>query len=114
MTINRLCKDVCGLSGNTWNPGAAGSWTRVHHHIVALLERLNKEIKKKTKERYTELGTARIKWNEEDARNVIICNMHQCMDSWTMRKDYPITMFATGEIATDGIKDDIIDLKKRR
>ena len=31
-----------------------------------------------------------------------------------MRKDYPITMFATGEIATDGIKDDIIDLKKRR
>ena len=52
MTINRSCKDVGGLSRNTQNPGATERWTKIHNHVVALRERLNKKIKKKVRERH--------------------------------------------------------------
>ena len=48
MTINRSCKDVGGLSRNTRNPAATERWTKIHHDIVVLRERLNKKIKRKT------------------------------------------------------------------
>ena len=58
ITINRLCIDG-GPSGNTQNPNATERWTKMHH-IVVLHEWLNEKIKKRTKERHVELGTARI------------------------------------------------------
>ena len=111
MTINRSCKDVRGLSRNKQNPGATEKWTRMHYHIVALREHLNKKILNKTKERHVDLGTARIEQDEGVVRNIITC-----IDAWLSElweKGHPITNFATGEIATDGMKDDIIDLKER-
>ena len=76
MTINRSCKDVGGLSGNTQNAGATEMWRKIHNHIVALREHLNKKINKKTKERHVELGTARIE-RDEEVKNIIIC-----IDTW--------------------------------
>ena len=61
ITINRSCKDVGGLSVNKNNPGATERWTKIHHHIVALREHLNKKMKKKAKEKHVDLNTARIK-----------------------------------------------------
>ena len=49
--------------------------------------------------------------DEENARNI-----RTCIDAWVpelWKSGHPITNFATGEIATDEMKDDIIDLKKR-
>ena len=71
--INRSCKNVGGLSGNIQNPGAPERWTKIHHHIVALREHLNKKIKKNAKERHVELSTTRIERDEEDVRNIITC-----------------------------------------
>ena len=76
MAINRSCKDIDGISGNTKNPGATERWIKAHH-IVALHEHLNKKIKKKTKERHVELGNASIERDEEDKRNIITC-----IDAW--------------------------------
>ena len=74
----RPCKDVGGLSKkNPQNPGATERWTKIHHHIVAQHEHLNKKIKKKTKERHVELGNASIERDEEDKRNIITC-----IDAW--------------------------------
>ena len=39
--------------------------------------------------------------------------MYQCIPSWIVGKDHPITIFATGEIAKYDMKDNIIDLKER-
>ena len=64
ITINRSCKRVGGLSRNTQNPGATERWTKVHHHIFALREHLNQRLRKRTKERHVELGTARFEPNK--------------------------------------------------
>ena len=109
MTINRSCKDVGGLSGKTENPGATQWWT-IHHHIVALHEYQNKKISKNTTQKHVDLGVARME-RDEDVRNI-----RTCIDAWVpelWKSGHPITNFATGEIATDEMKDDIIDLKKR-
>ena len=111
MKINRSWKDVGGLSGNTQNPGATERWTKIHHHIVALREHLNKKIKKKAKERHVELSTTRIEREEEDVRNIITCIHAWLPEHW--EKGHPITNFATGEIAMDDRKDGVIHLKKR-
>ena len=74
ITINRSCKRVGGLSRNTQNPGATERWRKVHHQVFALREYLNQRLTKRTKERHIELGTARFEQDEEDARNIIICN----------------------------------------
>ena len=34
MKINRLCKDVGGLSENTLNSGVTERWARIHHHLL--------------------------------------------------------------------------------
>ena len=111
MTINSSCKDVGGLSGNTQSPGATERWTKIHHHIVALREHLNNKVKKKTKERHLELGTSRIERDEEDVSSIITYIYAWLPELWG--KDHPITSFAAGEIATDDVKDDIIDLRER-
>ena len=76
--------------------------------FVALCEHLNKKIrKKKTKEKLVELGDARIERDEEDVKNIITC-----IDGWLPKlweKGHTITNFSTDEIATDNMKDDIID-----
>ena len=110
MTINRSCKDIDGISGNTKNPGATERWIKAHH-IVALHEHLNKKIKKKTKERHVELGTARIERDEEDVRNIITCFNAWLPESW--EKGHHITNFAMGETAMDDRNDGIIDLRER-
>ena len=110
MTINRLCKDIDGLSENRQNPGATKIWAKIHHHIVALREH-HKKIKKKTKERHVELGISRIEQDEKDVRNIIICINAWLPELW--EKTHPITNFAIGEIVTDNMRNDIIDLKER-
>ena len=47
MTINRSSKETGGLSGKTVNVGATERWERIHHHMVAMRERLNYKNKKK-------------------------------------------------------------------
>ena len=79
-------------------------------YIAVLSEHLNKKTKKKTTERHVELGTARIKRNEEDVRNIITRINAWLPESW--EKGHPIKNFATGETATDNM-DNIIDLKER-
>ena len=71
---------------------------------------LTRKCKKKTKERHVELGAARIERDEEDVRNIITCISVWLPNLW--EKGHTITKFATGEIVTDNIKDDIIDLKE--
>ena len=70
----------------------------------ALREYLNQRLTKRTKERHIELGTARFEQDEEDARNIIICNYAWLPELW--EKGHPITNFATGEIATDDMKNE--------
>ena len=82
--------------------------------IIILLrycEHLKKKIKMNAKERHIELGTARIERDEEDVRNIITSIVAWIPELW--EKGHPITNFATGGIATDDMKDDIIDLKER-
>ena len=45
MTINKSCKDVGGLSGNTENPVATHRRARIDHHIVTLSEHQNNKNK---------------------------------------------------------------------
>ena len=109
MTINKSCKDVGGLSGDTGNPGATQRWARTHHHIVALREHQNKKIKKKTILKHVGLGPDRMEHHEADVRNI-----RTCINTWLpdMRQHgHPITNFASGEIATDEMINDSIDLK---
>ena len=47
MTINRLRKNVGGLSESTLNSGVAERWTKIHRHIVAPREHFNKKMLKK-------------------------------------------------------------------
>ena len=56
VTINRSCREVGGLLGNTQNPCATENWTKTYY-IVALHEHLHKKINKKTKERHVGFGT---------------------------------------------------------
>ena len=109
MNINKSCKDVGGLSENTENPGATRRWARIHHHIVALHEHQNKEIKEKTIQKHVELGPGRMERHEADARNT-----RTCIDTWLpdlWKHGHAIMNFASGEIATDEMINDIIDLK---
>ena len=106
MTINKSCKDVGGLSGNRipW-------WANIYHHIVALREHQNKNIKKKTIQKHVELGPGRMQHDEADVRNI-----RTCIDTWLLdlrKHGHPITNFASGEIAKDKMINDIIDLKNR-
>ena len=77
ITINKSCKDVGGLSGNTENPGVTQRWARIHHHIVALREHQSKKIKKKTIQKHAELGPGRMERDEADVRNI-----RTCIDTW--------------------------------
>ena len=65
VTINRSCREVGGLLGNTQNPCATENWTKIYY-IVALHEHLHKKINKKTKERHFRFGTDRMGRDEED------------------------------------------------
>ena len=109
--INRSCKEVGGLSRNTQNPGANEGWTKIHHHIVALREHIKKEKKRRLKKRHVKLRTARIEQDEKDVRNIITCINAWLPELW--RKGHARTNFATGEIAMDDMRDNIIDLKER-
>ena len=59
-TINRQCKDVGGIGGNTDNLGTTDCWARNSHLIAALPERMNKKIRKKTKQKHANLGKPRM------------------------------------------------------
>ena len=73
MTIDKSCKDVDGISGDTENPGATQRWTISHHHIVALREHQNKKIKKKMIQKHVEFGPGRMECDEADVRNIRTC-----------------------------------------
>ena len=94
----------------TQNPGATERWTKIHH-IVALRKHLNKKTKKKIKERRFQLGTARIERDEEGVKNIMTCIDAWIPEQW--KKDQPMTNFATDEIGTDDVNDDITDSKER-
>ena len=77
MTINKSCENVGGLFGNTENPGATQRQARIHHHIFALREHQNNEIKKKTMQKHFELGPGRMEHDEVDVRII-----RTCIDTW--------------------------------
>ena len=113
MTINKSCKYVGRQhrSGNIENPGATQRWVRIHHHIFALREHQNKKIKKKTMQKYVKLDPGRMERDKADVRNI-----RTCIDTWVpdlWKHGHPMTNFASGEIATDEMVNDIIDLKNR-
>ena len=73
MTISRFRKDVGELSRNTQNPGTIERWTKIRDHIFVIPKHIKKKTKRKTKQKHVELGTARIKQNKEDVRNIMTC-----------------------------------------
>ena len=111
MTINKSCKDIGGLSGNTQYPGATQRQARVRYHIAALREQQNKEIKKKTMQKHVELSPGRIERDEADVKNI-----KTCIDTLLQnlcKHGHPISNFASGETATEEIINDIIDSRNR-
>ena len=44
MTINRLSKDMGGLSGKTENVGASERWMRINHCLTALQHHLDTKL----------------------------------------------------------------------
>ena len=95
----------------THNPGASQRWARIHHHIVALREHQNKKVMRKTIQKHVELGPGRMERDEVD-----MINIRTCIDTWLpdlLKHGDPITNFVPGEIATDEMINDIIDLKNR-
>ena len=54
MNINKSCKDVGGLSGNTENPGAIKRWARIHHHILLYM---NIKTRKKRRKPYKNMSS---------------------------------------------------------
>ena len=111
MTINRSCKDVGGLSRSTENPGATERWTRIHHHIVALRDYLNKKTHKRIDQKHVELGAGRIIRDEVDVSNIKTSIEAWLPEIW--KDDKPMINFATGEIATVEMEKDTIDLRKK-
>ena len=49
MKINRLCKEIGGLSGKTENVVASERWGKIHHDMAAMREQLNETIRKNAK-----------------------------------------------------------------
>ena len=68
-------------------------WTKIHYHVVALREHLNKKIKKKVKERHAEYDIARIERDEKDVRSMITCINAWLSELWG--KGHPIANFTT-------------------
>ena len=56
MKINRLYKEIDGLSGKTENVGASERWGKIHHDMAAMREQLNETIRKNAKHVNTEPG----------------------------------------------------------
>ena len=111
MTINRSCIDVGGLSRSTENPGETERWTRIHHHIVALRDYLNKKTHKRIDQKHVELGAGRIIRDEVDVSNIKTSIEAWLPEIW--KDDKPMINFATGEIATVEMEKDTIDLRKK-
>ena len=111
MAINKSYKDIGGLSGNTENSGATQGWARIHHHIVALREHQNKKMKRKTMQKHVQLSPGRMERDEANVRNISTCVDTWLPDLW--KHGHSITNFASGEIATDEMINDIVDLKNR-
>ena len=59
-TINRPCKGVAGIGGNTENLEATERWTTNSYLRAALDERMNKKICKKTKQKHVDLRKPRM------------------------------------------------------
>ena len=58
---------------DTENLGATECWARNSHLIAALRERMNKKIRKKTKQKHVDLGKPRMQRDERDVSNVKDC-----------------------------------------
>ena len=94
----------------TQNHGATQRWARIHHYIVALREHQNEKVMRKNIQKHVELGPGRMERDEVDMIN------RTCIDTWLpdlLKHGDPITNFVPGEIATDEMINDIIDLKNR-
>ena len=72
---------------------------------------MDKKIKNKTIQKHVELGPDRMERDEADVRNIRTCINIWLSDLW--KHGHPITNFASGEIATKEMINDIIDLKNR-
>ena len=76
-TVNRQCKDVGGIGGDTEKLGATERWVRSSHLIAALCDRMNKKIRKKAKQKHIDLGKPRMQRDERDVSDV-----QDCMETW--------------------------------
>ena len=76
-TVNRQCKDVGGIGGDTEKLGATERWVRSSHLIAALCDRMNKKIHKKAKQKHIDLGKPRMQRDERDVSDV-----QDCMETW--------------------------------
>ena len=76
-TINRQCKDVDSIEGNRENLGTTERWARNSHLIAVLCKRTNKKIRKKTKQKYVDLGKPIMQRDERDVSNV-----KDCIETW--------------------------------
>ena len=110
-TLNKQCKGIGGIGGNTENLGATERWVRINHYMAALREKMNQKIGKRTKMQHIELGSGRINRDIND-----VLNITHCLESWIPQlwnPDTPITNISSGVKATSDMKDDVIDLKER-
>ena len=76
-TINRQCKDVDSIERNRENLGTTERWARNSHLIAVLCKRTNKKIRKKTKQKYVDLGKPIMQRDERDVSNV-----KDCIETW--------------------------------
>ena len=111
MTINRSSKETGGLSGKSENVGATERRGRIHHHMVAMRERLNKKIKKNTKHVNVELGKSRMERDERDVLMILSCVRNWVPNLW--QPDQKITNIATRKIATEEMTKNALSVRKR-
>ena len=110
-TLNKECKGIGGIGGNTENLGATERWVRINHFMAALREKMNRKLGKRTKRHHVELGQARMKRDLDDVGNIQNILLSWLPQMWN--SDTVITNISSGQQATDEMRDDIIDIKER-
>ena len=110
-TLNKECKGIGGIGGNTENLGATERWVRVNHFMAAMREKMDQKIRKKTKRKHADLGLSRMRRDMHDVGHI-----KSTIDSWLPQlwsSDTPITNISSGMKATEEMRDDIVDIKQR-
>ena len=99
------CKDVGSIEGNRGNLGATKRWARNSHLIAVLCKRMNKKIRKKTKQKHINLGKPRMQRDERDVSSVKDCIKIWFPSLWHPEQE--ITNIFSGCKATIEMRDEI-------